>query len=164
MWFFHAPGSGLFLNVSGRPVTHEIYHWENYAAVKRAVSDGTVMIRYAAWYGATEVILHTDDAVTPTHPVACPNVPFTCTCTAPHKFAMCNTSAHQPANVVRDFVPSPWGSCHPKKHWDKCTLIAALGLALAAAIIAVAVGAHRRNRVPTAYTLVSAADNNNVQY
>jgi hypothetical protein len=149
VWFFHAPGSGLFLNVSGRPITHEIYHNEDYAAVKRTVADGTVMVRYAAWYGATEVIVRTDDAVAPTHGVACPNVPFTCKCAAPHNFAMCENASHQPANRV--------DACYEKKPFNKCIIIAAV-TALAAVITtacAIRVWLCWRDRVPRHYALVA---------
>jgi len=130
VWFFHSPGSGVWINISGRPVIQAIGTVEDFAAVRRIVTNHTVFIRYPAWYNCgTEIVMQTDDVAAPVAPTACPNVPFTCQCIAPYNFAQCNGSLHLPSN--RGILPSAIPKTCLYQHAVGYSLIVATAIALA---------------------------------
>lgn len=111
VWFFHAPGSGVWLNLSGRPRVNTFKGKpDTLSRIREITANGTVVFRAGA--GFTEIMMRSDTWTGVA--TACPDVPFVCNCTQSGWASACDgaTLVERHGLVCSDPVPEPTSTCH----------------------------------------------------
>jgi hypothetical protein len=128
VWFWHAPGSGVFINTSGMNILQLIWHAnEEYDLIKSATRNNTVVIRLLN--PSVEIIMRANSWDEPT---ACPDVPFTCDCVA--AYGMLSSCPSLVPSITR--VSTDW--CYETSKdltYQSIVLLSMLALALLSWIV-----------------------------